>query len=153
METHLVYSGFYYNHYDDQLISFIINGMKKYDIKSLMLSIIFMNYKGKITKEEMKKFGKGIHSRKVSVNDDLESFFEDLRLGQNPKGSALTYFLPYKKEEKRKLVVREKIDPTYEKILDDLKMMRPELRYPKMKPPEEEFLEGWCQRRTFLIVE
>ena len=49
--------------------------------------------------------------RKDSVNDDLESLFEDLRLGKEPDEEVLTYFLPKLTEEEMKSV-NEK-DATY----------------------------------------
>ena len=42
----------------------------------------------------MANYYKGKEYEKFSFNDDLESFFEDLRLGKDPKEQALTYFLP-----------------------------------------------------------
>ena len=54
--------------------------MNKYKIKSVMMTSIFVSRVGLITKEAMEKYCKGEMYQKDSVNDDLESFFEDLRL-------------------------------------------------------------------------
>ena len=50
---------------------------------------------------------KGEERRKDSVNDDLESFFEDLRLGKEPDRFITTYFLPKLTEEEMELVERK----------------------------------------------
>ena len=152
--THLVYAGFYYNHFDDQLISFIVEGMKKHKMKSLMLSIIFMRYHGSISKETMENDCKGKYRpRKESINDDLESFLNHLRLGQDVRVSALTYFFPQAEEKRvvKKSFVKKEIDPIYEQILANLERLNPDLRRSRMKPPETKFLDGWCRRRTILI--
>ena len=43
-----------------------------------------------ITKESIENYCKGIELRKDSVNDDLESFFQDLQLGSEWENSVLT---------------------------------------------------------------
>ena len=45
-----------------------------------------------ITKEGMESYCKGEEDRKDSVNDDLESLFEDFRLGKEPDDWIFTYF-------------------------------------------------------------
>ena len=45
-----------------------------------MFTIIFLERRILITKEAMEKYCKEEMYQKDSVNDDLESFFEDLRL-------------------------------------------------------------------------
>ena len=57
-----------------------------------------------ITKEAMEKYCKGEEYPKVSVNNDLESLFENLRLGKEPDESVWTYFLPKLTREELKLV-------------------------------------------------
>ena len=68
-----------------------------------MVTIIYMWRQNLITKEAMEKFTKGEKSYgrhyKDSVNDDLESLFEDLRLGKEPDEFVKTYFLPKLTEE------------------------------------------------------
>ena len=50
-------------------------------------------------------------TRYDSVNDDLESLLEDLRLRNEPKEKSFTYFLPKLTEEEMELVERK--DPIY----------------------------------------
>ena len=92
---------------EDRLISSILAGMKKYKINSVMVTIFFMRKRNIITKEAMEKYCKGEECRKNSVNDDLESFFEDIRLGKEPHEDATTYFLPKLTEEEMELVERK----------------------------------------------
>ena len=44
-----------------------------------------------ITKERMENYSKGKESEKLSVNDDLESFFEDIRLGKETTKVGFKY--------------------------------------------------------------
>ena len=59
-----------------------------------------------ITKEAMEKYTKGEEDEKDSVNDDLESFFENIRLGKEPDETVWTYFLPKLTKEELELVER-----------------------------------------------
>ena len=68
-----------------------------------MVTEIYLLRKKLITKEDMEDYSK----RRDSVNDDLESLFEDLRLGKEPDLHAHTYFLPKLTNEEMKLVDRK----------------------------------------------
>ena len=68
-----------------------------------MLTIIDMRRTRLITKEKMENYTKGKEDEKESINDDLESLFEDLRLGIQPRDLVQTYFLPKLTEEELKL--------------------------------------------------
>ena len=76
-----------------------------------MVTIIGMLRSKLITKEAMEKYCKGEESDgrdwKDSVNDDLESFFEDLRLGKEPDEEVRTYFLPKLTKSELELVERK----------------------------------------------
>ena len=107
-----------------------------------------------ITKEAMEKFTKGedIFGRKDSVNDDLESFFEDLRLGKKPKKEVWTYFLPKLTEEEMELV--EQKDPNYLlTFYERYNGRNPDVPEDEMRLSESDskFLEGLGYRKTFTI--
>ena len=56
VKIHLHYAGRYYHNYihdGDKLRSFILNGMKKHNIKSVMVTSIYLWRKHLITKERM----------------------------------------------------------------------------------------------------
>ena len=96
-----------------KLASFIREGMKKYNIKSVMVTKIHLMKWNLITKEAMESFYKGEdYSHKVSVNDDLEALLEDLRMGKETDYEFVrSYFLPKLTEEELKSVRRQ--DTTY----------------------------------------
>lgn len=103
LKTHFVHVGRYYWMYENRLRSFILEGMKKLKIKSVMVASIYIR-KWKINKKEkMEKYCKGEDREREdsnhSINDDLESFFEDLRLGKEPDDAVWTSFLPLLTEE------------------------------------------------------
>ena len=62
-----------------------------------------------ITKERMENYckGKEDEERKHSVNHDLESLFENIRLGKEPDEWIHTYFLPKLTEKELELVERK----------------------------------------------
>ncbi len=66
--------------------------MKKHAIKSVMMTSIYSLRWNLITKEEMESYCKGEKSEKDSVNDDLESLFENIRLGKKPLRRLLLIF-------------------------------------------------------------
>ena len=115
MDLHFIYAGHYYfwDVYECRLKSFIQKGMNKNKISKVMLTIIGLQRIRLMTKEKMVDCCNGKHEIwKKSVNDDLDSFFEDLRLGNEPNesGHIWTYFLPMLTEEELDLVEQEDLD-------------------------------------------
>ena len=66
-----------------------------------------MQRSGLITKEKMENFCNGKDYQKDSVNDDLDSLFEDLRLEKELNEEVDTYFLPKLTEAELDLVERK----------------------------------------------
>ena len=96
----------------------------------------------------MESYCKGEKDEKDSVNDDLESLFETIRLGKDPDEKVETYFLPKLTEEELKLVERR--DTSYLKTLwspnpdvDETEMM--------LSESDSKYVRGWGRRRTFVI--
>ena len=56
-----------------------------------MVTMICLRRRSLITKEEMESFCKGEENLKDSVNDDLESLFENI-LGKEPDEWVTTFF-------------------------------------------------------------
>ena len=84
IEIHFVYAGnYYFGTSEHRLGQFIVEGMTKYKIKKVMVTQICMSRLELITKEKVDDYCNGKMFEKESVNDDLESFFEDLRFGKN----------------------------------------------------------------------
>ena len=123
--------------------------MKKYKLKSVMVTFIYMSRRELITKEKMENYCKGNDdNRKHSVNDDLESLFEDIRHGKELDEAVWTYFLP--KLTKKELELIEKKDTSY---LETFSLRNPDVSEAEMKLSESDskFVRGWCWRKTFTI--
>ena len=98
----------------------------------------------------MESYCKGeIWYRKDSVNDDLESLFEDIRLGKEPKKKVMTYFLPKLTEEEMKFVQRK--DRTYFQTFQW--SFDPDVPEAEMMLSESDtkFVRGHGHRKTFTI--
>ena len=156
LKQHFVFAGYnnltnaghdnYIN--EHKLRSLIMYGMNKHKIKSVMVTSIDLYRDFLITKEKMESYCKGEKDEKDSVNDDLESLFETIRLGKDPDEKVETYFLPKLTEEELKLVERR--DTSYLKTLwspnpdvDETEMM--------LSESDSKYVRGWGRRRTFVI--
>ena len=150
LKIHFVYAGSYYFFYhEDKLRSIILNGMKKHKIKSVMVTRIYLWRYKLITKEKLERYCKGEEWLKDSVNDDLESLFENIRLGKEPDEYVRTYFLPKLTEEELELVERR--DTSYLQTfnlgnyadVDKTEMM--------LSESDSKYVRGYSRRRTFVI--
>ena len=114
MDIHIIYAGITYwaesiiepaDLYEFYLLLVIYRTMQKYNIKSAILTMISMMKGQLITKEVMEYYYKGHFedddefNPTTSLQDDLEFFFEQIRLGNDfelwatPPG-LLTFYLP-----------------------------------------------------------
>ena len=150
IKIHLVYAGYYYsyNDYEDRLKSIISKAMKKRKIKSVMVTSIHSRRWELITKEKMESYAKGKENEKDSVNDDLESLFEDIQVGKEPDEWIETYHLPKLTEEELELVERKDT-----RFLRTFYSPNPDVDETEMKLSESEskYVKGLCWRRTFGI--
>ena len=106
LKTHIIYAGDYYAFsYSDKLRLIILKEMKKYNFKSVMLTRLTLWRFKLISKDKVIDYclGKDEH-HKESVNDDLNSFFDYLRLDKTPQSLAHTYFLPKLIDEEMNLI-------------------------------------------------
>ena len=96
----------------------------------------------------MESYCKGEKELKDSVNDDLESLFENIRLGKEPDEKVETYFLPKLTEEELELV--EKRDPRY---LQTFRSLNPDVDETEMMLSESDskYVRGVSSRKTFVI--
>ena len=101
-----------------------------------------------ITKEKMESYCKGEQDEKDSVNDDLESLFENIQLGKEPNENVVTYFLPKLTEEELELVERR--DTSY---LKTFKLPNPDVDETEMMLSESDskYVRGESYRRTVCI--
>ena len=93
-------------------------------------------------------FCRGEKLRKQSVNDDLDSFFKKLQLGQEPNEDVRTYFLP--KLTEKELELAEKKDFNY---FQSFSWSNPDVDETQMKLSESDskFVQGFCWRNTFTV--
>ena len=102
-----------------------------------------------ITKEEMESYCKGEKNEKDSVNDDLESLFENIRLGKEPNEDVGAYFLPKLTKEDLELIERR--DTSYLRTfswgnnadVDEAEMM--------LSESDSKYVRGLSWRHTFVI--
>ena len=157
LDIHFVYAGGYYHGdyiaHETRLRYYLLNGLKHYSIKSVMVTLIFMRRWNIIKKEKMENFTLGKEDQIESVNDDLDSMFEDIRLKKEPSESNWTYFLPKLTQEELKLVATK--DPNYFKTFQKAKL---DPNYPdvieaelKLSESKSKFVEGNCERETFTL--
>ena len=148
LKTHFVYAGNFYWLNEDKLRSLIFKGMKKYNIKSTIVTLINMRRRSLITKEKTENYCKGKENKKISVNDDLESLFEDLRFGNEPYNYVFSYFLPKLTEKELELV--ESKDTSY---LENFYLSFPDVEKTEMRlsGSDSKYVEGFCDRKTFTI--
>ena len=155
MEIHFIDAGEhdwdpYENLNTKKLISFISAGMKLYKIKQVMFTNIYMRRYNLITKEKMENYCKGKEDKKESVNDDLESLFQDIQSGKELNVVNHTYFLP--KLTQKELKLAEQKDLLYSKTfkwnllhfdVDETEML--------MSESKSKFACGGCHRQIFKI--
>ena len=152
LKIDFIYAGHYYFQDEAKLTlftDFILNGMKKHKIKSAMVTRIYLLRQRLITKEKMEGYCKGEEDDKDSVNDDLESLFENIRLGKESDDDVKTYFLPKLTEEELKLVERR--DTTYFQTFSN--SLNPDVDETEMMLSESDskYVRAWARRKTFVI--
>ena len=147
--------------------------MKQYDLKLAMVTTVYMKRQNLITKESMENIIKGYQKwREQSVNDDLESFLQDLRLGKEPDQSARSYFLPMLTEKEMELVKMKDSDfmATLQYPIDIISMFNKKIEIIKkdylatLKLPSDvdetenkasnsdsKFVDVYCTRKTIII--
>ena len=95
LKTHFVFAGAYYKWDEERLGSIILKEMVKFNMKSVMVTTLFMEKHHLITKEVMEDYYKGKLDERDSVMDDLESFIDDIRMGNKSyRREIWTYYLP-----------------------------------------------------------
>ena len=104
----------------------------------------------------MESYCKGEQDEKDSVNDDLESLFENIRLGKEPDELVGTYFLPKLTEKELELVERRDttyLQTFYLEAVGGAVGLNPDVDETKMMLSESDskYVRGFSRRRTFVI--
>ena len=130
--------------WDEGMRSHIQKGMERHGFDSVMLTILYMSRWKLITKHEMMEIQRCFAE---SINDELESFLEDLKLNKQPIHTVRTYFLPSLTDEELELV--EQKDSNY---LDTFLLShRPDAEVLNSKS-ESKFVKAINYRETYLIT-
>ena len=111
-----------------------------------MVTMICMMRWKIITQENMENLCRGQETRKDSVNEDLESLFEDLRLGKEPDEDNETYFLPKLTEEELELVEKENLTFLRSFYHRAPEVPKAELMFCKS---DSKYVDGIAWRKTF----
>ena len=115
-QIHIIYDGSYYvvRKNATKMVPLLLNGIKKYKIK-LVTTIIQARDK-LVTKERMEAYCSGqiqdlkiddnltLHLVNNSVNDDLETFFEECQIGKYSVWPSWSYFMPKLTTKELKLI-------------------------------------------------
>merc|ERR1712131_207097 len=97
----------------------------------------------------MKNYCKGEEFEKVSVNDDLEGLFKDLRLGKEPNTLVRTYFLRKLSQEELGLVDNK--DQNYFETF--FRFLNPDVSLEELNQSESKskYVKGVSSCRTYVI--
>ena len=178
LKLHFLYAGTHSNiahgpYSEERLKEFLFQAMKKHQIKSVTMTTISLKRKNLVTHEEMENYylnsrsndrlklsqRKSVprkpysvdifESSPVSFHDDLDSFFENLRLDKIVHFFAPTYFLPKLTEEEQSLA--EEKDSNFFKSFYSL---NPDVAKYKMKQSKSDSKYALCEgnRKTFVIL-
>ena len=113
-----------------------------------MVTRIYLDRYDLITKEKMESYCKREKMIKNSVNNDLESLFENIRFGKEPHEDVMTCFLPKLTEKELEMVERR--DTSY---LQTFRWPNPDVDETEMmlSDSDSKYLRGYSFRRTFVI--
>ena len=154
IDIHFVYAGEYYFYPEPEIIgirleSLILKVMKKNKIKRAMVTKINMGRVQIIQKEKMDNYMNETENPEDSVNDDIDSLFEDIRLGKEPPEHVDTYFLPKLMKEQVKLLQIE--DESFMETLNNKTVADVDKAEMTASESDSKFVWEVCERTTFTI--
>ena len=141
---HVVFSGVGLR---EDLNAYFVERMPMYEIKSMIMTTMVMSRLNFITKNQA-----DYYYFDESVNDDLESFYDKLRLGKKPNKSADTFFISKLTENEQELLEKKHLPYIKSCVEWENVLMRKELTddgQSLFKPDPLEFVLVGCRRRTF----
>ena len=97
----------------------------------------------------MESYCKGDENEKDSVNDDLESLFENIRLGKEPNEDVTTYFLP--KLTQKELALVERRDTRYLQTFREGNSADVDKTEMMLSESDSKYVRGFSWRSTFVI--
>ena len=161
MNTHIIYAGPYNLDWIDWEPD-VLQKIVEVDLESSTMTFLYMYRDLLITKEKMKQIctGKGYRQKdhetltggvtyKDSVADDMEAFFEDVRLGRTPLPMAWTYFVPELTLHEMELV--ENKDQEYFRTFKWLYNADVNETEMNSSSASSKYVSGYCRRKTIAI--
>ena len=153
-KSHFIFAGDAYWH-EIALRPVIDDFIREFKINSAMVSILRSVRKNVVTKQEVEDHCKGNYEDKNSIHDDLDLFFERLRLGEEPNEKTRTYFFPKLSEKEIKFFEAENqdfvnINTVYDLPFDSFPI-RNQIMLKSSKESKPEYLKCECSRQTFII--
>ena len=161
MVPHFIYCyGYYYTYTEvfEKLKEIILKKMQKYGIQSSILTTLSMHRIYLITKEKSKEAAEGKLKNdprwehyEGSINEDLESFINNLQNSNEVKDEYVrSFFLPKLTEEELKLVEEK----NYEHMMSYLWKFDADVGIEEMKQSDskDKYVRSTCNRLTFHLT-
>ena len=152
MNIHFVYAGeYYFWSREDELKTYILKGIEKYNIEKVMVTMMTMWRSGLISKERMENFYKGGNDfRRKSFNSDLDSFFRAIRLGKKPYKRIDTFYLPRLTVDELDLVERRDFN-FMQTFLRECTCRDVHKSNMALSKSDSKFVDAYAVRKTFTI--
>ena len=177
LDLHVINVGDYESYYSPTLEDLLQKGIQKYKFESVLVSSIYMYRDKVISKESMERICTGKAYRKdehmlsitehrhqnwngdrsgesryeESVGDDLEIYFNDLKLGNKPTSLNWTYFLPECPTVRQMRDVEEKDEDYWQNFWWLAIRGKPVKDEMKSSQSNSKYISGYCRRKTFRI--
>ena len=176
LDLHVISVGDYKTYRSTTLEDLLRKEIQKYKFESVLVSSVYMYRDKVISKENMERICTGKVSRKdehilsitehrhqnwnedgsgesryeESVGDDLELYFNDLKLGNKPTSLNWTYFLPELNQNELNNV--EEKDTDYWHYFWWMAIRgQPDRDELKSSESNSKYISGYCRRKTFRI--
>ena len=154
MMPHFIYCTGYYYIGDEKLKEIILKKMREYGIQSSILTMLGMERINLITKEKSKLAAEGKlkndeewEDYEGSINDDLDSFINNLQNSNEIRDENVwSFFLPKLTEEELKLVEQK----NYEHMMSYLNELDADVDVEEMKQSDskDKYVHSQCERIT-----
>ena len=148
------------NHYDEfeKLKEIILVKMQKYGIQSSILTTLRMYRRNLITKEKSKQAAEGKLKNEPdwrryegSINDDLDSFINNLQNSNDVEDECVeSFFLPKLTKEELKLVEEKNAEYMWSYAFGNIADV--DVKEMKESDSKDKYVHSSCQRRTVHLI-
>ena len=157
MMPHFIYCYYYFFAFE-KLKEIILGKMQKYGIQASILTMLYMQRSRLITKEKSKQAAEGKLKNDPewgdydgSINDDLDSFINNLQNSNEVKEEEVdSFFLPKLTKEELKLVEEKNEEHMMSYGWD----FDADVNIEEMKKSDstDKYVHSWCRRKTFHLT-